>query len=219
MTTLPEYRCRRVAQPLVPSAQLHRSPWAETDWITSFHLAPEDQALAADRWLRAALRWDGECLYAGFDSAPSLVPVTRSQRDQDLWEECSAEIFLAAGCGYYEIEVNPLGAILDLHFPDEVEEDWRECAGWDAEGLRWAVGPSSRSGRGEDGWSAELAIPWAALPDLTRQEHQGHSCIQAQLCRSQGRSEGGYELTAWGPVQERFCERTAMGWVLLVEGD
>jgi len=154
-----------------------------------------------------------------FDSAPSLIPVTRSERDQDLWEECSAEIFLAAGCGYYEIEINPLGAVLDLHFPDEVQEDWQTCARWDAEGLRWAVGSSSIPGRGEGGWSAELAIPWTALPELTRGEYQGRPCVRAQLCRSQGQREGGYELAAWGPVQGQFCERTAMGRVLLVEDD
>ena len=216
MTTLPQYQCRRLEQPLVPSGQLDRPPWTHTDWIDC-HLVPGGEALPADRWLRAALRWDVDCLYVAFDSAPSLVPVTMAQRDAALWEECSAEIFLAAGSGYYEIEVNPLGAVLDLHFPDEAEEDWQACARWDAEGLTWAVGPSAEPAARAGGWSAELAIPWVALPELTRQSCDHQACVRAQLCRSQRRADGGYEPAAWGPVRERFCEHSAMGQVMLVE--
>jgi hypothetical protein len=215
MTHTPTCRCRRAGSSLEPSGDTARAAWRAAEWISEFRLANGGTQLPPDRYLRAALLWDDEALYAAWESAPSLVPVTKTEHDADLWEECTVELFLAAGAGYYEIEVNPRGAVLDLHFPNEEDDDWLKYRSWDAEEMRWAVRPGSLDGL--QPWTAELSLPWAAVPALTRETVDGQVCLWAQVCRSQRQPDGTFELPAWGPVQGKFCQRRFMGRVLLVE--
>ena len=220
MPDLPIYRCRRLAsRAAAPTADLDQPPWSETEWIEDFTLVGGQERLSADRFLAAAARWDDHGLYVAYKSAPSLVPVTKPQRDDDLFNECTVEIFIAAGKGFYEIEVNPLGAVLDLHCPDEREErDWRPQARWDAEGMRWAVrGMRSTDVRADEAWMAELAVPWAAMPEVTRVRFEGVDSLRINLCRCQTRPDGTGELTSWTAARQRFSELDAMGRLVLVE--
>lgn len=218
MADTPTYYCSRAGSPLRPSGDTARPAWAAAEWITEFQLAGGGGSLPEDRYLRAALLWDDEALCVAWESAPSLIPVTNTERDGDLWAQCAVELFLAAGDGYYEIEVNPRGAVLDLHFPNEDEDDWLEYRSWNAAGMTWAVQPASDDGL--QPWTAELRLPWAAVPDLSRDTVDGQVSLQAQICRSQaGPAQEGsgdfFELPAWGPVRSKFCERRAMGRVVL----
>ncbi len=212
MRPVPTYACARVTSPLVPTADLTRPPWSAAAWLDDFHPLGSDDAMPPERALRAAMMWDHEHLYVAFHSAPSLVPVTRWQRDEDLWTECAVEFFLAAGAGYYEFEINPRGALLDLHFADERDEDWRAARTWDAAGIRWAV----RSEGGGANWQAEVALPWAAVPHLTREADTAGDVLQVQLCRSGCRPDQSWEVPVWGPATRAFCERAGMGRVVLV---
>ena len=217
MTTTPDYLCRRAALAAEPEAALDAPPWSQATWITEFTDVATATRLPPERFLHAALLWDDEALHVAWRSAPSLVPVTKGTRDDDLWTECTVELFLAAGAGYYEFELNPLGAVLDLHFPDEDDDDWRRHRAWDAPDLRWAVRSLGPGVAGTVPWAAQMRIPWHALPELSRDMQEGVEVLRAQVCRS-GRTPEGYEVPAWGPVRERFCEHAAMGRVLLVDG-
>ncbi|MEC7841393.1 MAG: carbohydrate-binding family 9-like protein [Candidatus Latescibacterota bacterium] len=219
MPDIPTYRCRRLdRKAAAPTADIDQAPWSETEWIEDFVLVggPEPPP---DRFLSAAARWDDEGLYVAYKSAPSLVPVTKTQRDDDLFNECTVEIFMAAGKGFYEIEVNPLGAVLDLHCPDEREEQyWRPQAQWHAEGMRWAVrGMRSPEVRADEAWMAELSVPWAAMPEVTREPFEGAESLRVNLCRCQMRPDGTGELTSWTAATKRFSELDVMGRLLLVE--
>jgi hypothetical protein len=212
MRPVPVYRCTRAISPLDPTADLTRPPWRAAAWLDDFRQLGTDDAMPPERALGVALLWDDQHLYAAFRSAPSLVPVNRWQRDEDLWTECAVEFFLAAGAGYYEFEINPRGALLDLHFADEQDDDWRAARTWDAAGIRWAV----RDGGEGDSWQAEVALPWAAVPHLTRQASTAGEVLQVQLCRSGSRPDLSWELPVWGPATRAFCERSGMGRVVLV---
>ncbi|MEE2658262.1 MAG: carbohydrate-binding family 9-like protein [Candidatus Latescibacterota bacterium] len=210
MTSLPTYWCQRCRSPLEPNADLQRPPWSTAEWIREFTLAQDGGALPPERFLETALLWDDEYLYAAYRSAPALVPVTKRENNSDLWKEHAVELFLAAeDTGYYEIEVNPLGAVLDLHFPHE-NADWIAARQWDAEGLRSAV--STTLFGNKEVWSTEFALPWVDMPALFRQDDE----MRAQICRSGGRPDGTFELPAWGPVRFQFCESASMGRILLV---
>ena len=215
MSNLPTYRCRRISGPLEPSAHFDRPPWDASEWIEDFEGVGQQQGpLSAHRFLRAACHWDREYLCVAFVSAPSLVPVTKTARDDDLFNECAVELFLAAGQGFYEFEINPLGAVLDLYCPHEDQEaDWRPQARWDAAELKWAVEAPSA----DASWSAEMRLPWAAIPLVNREEFDGYPCLRGNFCRSGKRPAGSYEPASWTRVNGRYSELKAMGYILLTE--
>lgn len=215
MPDLPAYRCRRISEPVEPSARIDRSPWIASDWIEDFEGDPgQNGALPAHRFLRAACRWDREHLYVAFASAPSLVPVTKTERDDDLFNECAVELFLAAGQGFYEFEINPLGAMLDLYCPHEDQEaDWQTQARWDAADLKWTAGVASAGA----GWNAQMCLAWAAIPRVNREEFDGCPCLRGNFCRSGKRQDGSYEPASWARVEARYSELNAMGYILLTE--
>lgn len=207
MAEVPVYRCTRAAEP----PALDGSVWPAAERIASaFHLVGDPDRRSSSH-LSAAAMWDDEALYVSYTADPSPVPVTKRQRDDDLFNECAVEVFLKAGEGYYEIEINPLGAVLDLYFPDVTEQDWRAMARFDVDGMRWAVGEAGAGGR----WWAQAAIPWAGLPNLTRGTHEGEPCVCGNFARSQVLPNGEYDLTTWTDAREAFCELEAMGCIVL----
>ena len=209
----PSYYCRRAPAGLTIEGRIAGTVWERATWIReAFHLLgrPSEQSRY---FLEAATLWDEEALYVTFVSDPAPVPVTKTRRDDDLFNECTVEVFLRAGVGYYEIEVNPLGTVLDLHFPDAADENWEDYARFDVPGMEWVVEAVGDAGQ----WCTQIAIPWAGLPELTRTEHEGAVCLLANLARSQKLPDGTYDLTTWGTAQEKFCELEQMGRLILTE--
>lgn len=107
----------------------------------------------------------GGALLVRFDGRDRGVVATRTKRDDALWEEDVFEVFLCPGESplvYYEIEVNPLGALFDarVESPDGRRETMRVDVSWNCPGL------SARVRRREERWSALLRIPLAPMsPD------------------------------------------------------
>ena len=186
--------------------------WETADRIVSeFHLIGTDLE-RPPYFLEASALWDEDALYVSFVSDPPPVPVTKQKRDEDLFNECAVEVFLRAGDGFYEIEVNPLGAVLDLYFPDVKEQDWRAMAAFDVPGLVWGVGEGGNGGR----WRAQMGIPWTGVPEVTRAEYGGEVCLFANFARSQTLPDGSTNLTTWGRARKTFCELDGMGRLVLV---
>lgn len=209
MDSRPVYRCRRAKTP----PQLDGSAWEGCEEIDSaFHLVGSEASRSAS-YLRAAAMWDHRALYVSYVSDPSPVPVTKQERDADLFNECAVELFLRAGDGYYEIEINPLGAVLDLYFPDVEEQNWQEMAKFDVAGMRWEVGETGEADR----WWAQAALPWEGLPLATRGTSEGDPCVYGNFARSQTLPSGGYDLTTWSHAQEVFCELDRMGTIVLMQ--
>jgi hypothetical protein len=84
------------------------------------------------------------------------------QRDQHLWEEEVVEVFLQADPtqpSYIELEVNPLGTMLDIFLLDIRKPLHYES--WNSEKLQWAVQVDGTvDGKGGDKeWTCEIALP------------------------------------------------------------
>ena len=120
---------------------------------------------------------------------------TMTERDAPLYEEETVEVFLdPVGDleSYYEIEVNPLGTVLDLVLRKS-RSGYKADRGWQCEGLRTLVR------RHAGGWSAEIAIPFASV---TNSPPRPGSQWRANFCRIDRPSRDGSlprELTAWSP--------------------
>ena len=108
-------------------------------------------------WFKTA--WNGEELRALFRVEDTSPNAAMTARDAPLYEEEVVEFFLdPAGdlASYYEIEVNPLNAVLDLVLR-RTRNGYRKDFGWRCENLVTAV-------RREPGvWLAEMAIPMSSI--------------------------------------------------------
>ena len=84
------------------------------------------------------------------------------RRDGHLWHEEVVEVFLQADPAkpsYIELEVNPLGTMLDIYMLAARKPLHYES--WNSEKLRWAVRVDGTvDGRGGDReWTCEIALP------------------------------------------------------------
>ncbi len=105
------------------------------------------------------LAWDAAELRVLFHAKDAHPWATLTERDAPLYTEEVVEIFLdPVGDleSYFEIEVNPRNAVLDLALRRN-RSGYAKSMEWRCEGLR------TRVELGVAGWTAELAIPHGSL--------------------------------------------------------
>jgi hypothetical protein len=193
---LPRTRCVRRAFPTA-RADGDFGDWTEIERVNLLEAvsggAPKQGTSVRTAWSDNEWRIFFECN----DQDPWA---TMTERDAPLFKEETVEVFFdPVGDleGYFEIETNPLGALLDIVFRKSrsgYKGDWA----WNCEGLRAAVQTFN------GGWSAELAIPFASVaePPVAGTEWR------VNFCRIDRPSRDGAlprELSAWSaPMRESF---------------
>jgi len=139
---------------------------------------------------------DAFALLLRFDCNDRDIWATHAHRDAPLWEEEVVELFMASGeddpSEYFEIEVNPLGAIFDARVtsPQGRRESMSVDASWNAAGLVAAV---CRPSPGT--WRAEIVIPWSDLCDGTPPR-----VWRANFFRIERPRDGNPEFSCWSPT-------------------
>ena len=122
---------------------------------------------------QAMLVWDKRNLYVAFSGVDPDVWATKTRRDDPVFEEESAEVFIGPYGDeerFIEFGVNPLNTVYDLlqskAYSLEGKADW----GWNTEGLQTAVmvdGTMNDRADQDVGWAVEIAVPWEALNEWT----------------------------------------------------
>lgn len=185
----PELRCASVTLGDL-HADPRRAPWSG--------LVPTAlrETVSGDAPLQGTSFWvvhDEEELRALFECADNDPWATLATRNAPLYTEEVVEVFLdPAGdlLSYFEIEVNPLNAVLDL-VVRKTRSGLRKEFRWECEGLRTMVRRDTR------GWSAELAIPFRAIVS----EPPRHGARwRANFCRIDRPRDREWELSAWSPT-------------------
>lgn len=141
---------------------------------------------------RVQVRWDEEELRVLIQAEDTHAWATLTERDSPLYEEEVVEVFLdPVGDleSYFEIEVNPLNAVLDLVLRRNRSGYLKDFA-WRCEGLRSAVRKTA------DAWCAELAIPFRSLSAASP---KAGDCWRVNFCRIDRPAGVPRELTAWSP--------------------
>jgi hypothetical protein len=152
--------------------------------------------------VRAA--WDAGEMRVLFQVADTDIHATLTERDAPLYTEEVVEVFLdPVGDleSYFEIEVNPLNAVLDLVLRRN-RSGYRKDVAWDCEGLRTCVRRTAA------GWNAEISIPFRSVVLEPPQRGAEWRVNFTRIDRPPGVER---ELTAWSPtgfanfhVPERF---------------
>ncbi|MGB8167375.1 MAG: carbohydrate-binding family 9-like protein [Chthoniobacteraceae bacterium] len=167
------------------------APWPE---LPAFELRETVTALAPQQRTRVRLGWTPDELRVLFHCEDTRTWATMTERDAPLYEEEVVEVFLdPVGdlANYFEIEVNPLNAVLDLVARRNRSGYTREFA-WRCEDLRTAARTTP------SGWSAELAIPFRSLLAAPPRPMARWS---ANFCRIDRPVDQPRELSAWSPTR------------------
>ena len=154
-----------------------RTAWNLSQWRVLFHCAD------ADAW------------------------ATLTERDAPLYEEETVEVFFdPVGDleSYFEIEVNPLGTVLDVVFRRN-RSGYKGDRDWNCEGLERRVSC-------DDGnWTVEIAVPFAAVTNVSPKSGTEWRVNFCRIDRPSRDASVPRELSAWSPpgranfhTQERF---------------
>jgi hypothetical protein len=205
---LPAMRCEHRVMGEV-AADPQSEPWRGLS-ASAFVKAIDGAGPAQGTGVKCA--WDDREWRVLFEVADTHVWATLKERGAPLYQEEVVEVFVdPVGDleAYFEIEVNPLNAVLEVVLRRNRSGYVRDFA-WRCDGLRTAVR------RTEAGWCAEMAIPFGSL---IAEPPQPGARWRANFCRIDRPPGVERELTAWSPPERgTFHTPERFGWVEFVEG-
>ncbi len=197
--------CRRAVGKINVDAKLDESAWERAYVLDDFRIPPDGKKPRHPSC--AQLLWDDENLYLAMVMEDFDVFGIKKERDSWTWEDDVAELFLKPSDvepAYYEIEVNPLGTVLDLLFGRRLAagsmDRWKD---WDC-GAKIAVAISGTLNNWKDrdkGWILEMAVPWKAFAGTAPRPQLGDRWRFA-VCRYDYsvHLDEGKELTSSAPL-------------------
>ena len=167
---LPTYEVRRTATPIKVDGKLDDAAWTIAPTVGEF--VNNSDGSQSQYKTEARVLYDDNFLYFSFRCADDNIWSTMKRRDEHLWEEEVVEVFLQADPGqpsYIELEVNPLGTMLDIYLLGARKPLHYES--WNSEKLQWAVQVDGTvDGKGGDhGWTCEIALP---MEDIVTAPHR-----------------------------------------------
>ncbi len=157
---LPVYELSKTAAPIKVDGKLNDAVWAKAPRFSDFRMNLDGAPSSYETEARAL--YDDTFLYFSFRCRDDNIWATFKTRDQHLWEEEVVEVFLQADSDqptYIELEVNPLGTMLDIFLLD-VRKPLR-YESWNSQRLMWGVQVfGTVDGKsGDKEWSCEIALP------------------------------------------------------------
>lgn len=148
----PSYIVRRTGSPIQVDGKLNDSVWASAPAIA---LVMNSDGTPSPLKTEARMLYDDRYLYVAFRAADQNAWATMKKRDQHLWDEEVVEVFVQpnpAHASYIEVEVNPLGTVLDIFLLDVGKPLAYES--WNSARLKSAVHVGSQE------WTVEIALPF-----------------------------------------------------------
>lgn len=148
----PSYIVRRATSPIQVDGKLNDSVWASAPAIA---LVMNSDGAPSPLKTEARMLYDDRYLYVAFRATDQNAWATMKKRDQHLWNEEVVEVFVQpnpAHPSYIEVEVNPLGTVLDIFLLDVGKPLAYES--WNSARLKSAVHVGSQE------WTVEIALPF-----------------------------------------------------------
>ncbi len=168
------YVAYRTAGELQIDGKLDEPSWQRAAWTATFvDIEGQRKPLPAFK-TRAKILWDDEYLYLAADLEEPHVWATYTERDATIYHENDFEVFIDPDGDthqYYEFEINALGTEWDLLLVKPYRDGGPYMNAWDIKGLQTAVtvwGSVNNPFDEDQGWSVEMALPWAVLKEATR---------------------------------------------------
>jgi Carbohydrate-binding family 9 len=213
----PTYEVARVTTPIKVDGQLSERAWIDSAPIASF-LNNRDGSTSKVQ-TEARILYDDRFIYFAFRAVDKNIWATMKRRDEHLWLEEVVEVFLQANPAipnYIELEVNPLGTMLDIYLIDTRKPLHYES--WNSEKLQWAVHVDGTvdGKEGDREWTCEIALPLEDVATATHLPPQPGDRWRVNLYRVE-RLPVVAEL-AWSPtLQDDFHVLPRMGEIIFTD--
>ncbi len=189
-TDPPSIPAVQVAEPPVIDGLLDDPCWEEATHMTDFWREREDESPIEKT--EAWLGYDGEAIYVAFrchDSKPSEIRAAQKKRQGRIWDDDRVVVGIDVndtGRNWYNFNVTPAGTQYDY------------VPGGTSEKIEWKGDWRAAGSVDEEGWSAEIEIPFSILryPD-------GQDTFRVVLSRFLARQE---DWCTWPPAYARVWD-------------
>jgi hypothetical protein len=155
------------------TGRLDEDVWGHVPWTEPFEDIEGDLKPRPRLETRAKMLWDDQNMYFGAYLEEPHLWGTLTEHDSIIYEDNDFEVFLDLNgtCQHYvELELNLLNTTWDLMLTRPYRAGGIRFNGWEFHGMRTAIhcdGTLNDASDVDEGWSVEIAIPWAALADVT----------------------------------------------------
>ncbi|HEV7747193.1 MAG TPA: carbohydrate-binding family 9-like protein [Pyrinomonadaceae bacterium] len=208
----PIYEVSRTATPIKVDGKLDEIVWSKVAPLRHFRQNLDGSPGIAKT--EARILYDNDFLYVSFRSIDQNIWATFKKRDEHLWDEEVVELFVQADPeqkSYIELEVNPLGTMLDIYMLDIRKP--LNYQSWNSARLKWGV-EIVGTVDGKDGdreWTCEIALPLEDVVTARNLPPKAGDRWRVNLYRVEQRPTPA--LLAWSPtfkddfhLPERFGE-------------
>ena len=163
------YVAARAAEAPVIDGSLADVAWESTPWTDAFVDIEGDVRPVPTHLTRAKMLWDDRCFYIAAQLDEPHVWATIRDHDAVIFHDNDFEVFVdpdGDNHHYYEFELNALNTGWDLFLAKPYKDGGKAEDAFELAGLRTAVaiqGTLNDPSDTDEGWSVEIAIPWAAF--------------------------------------------------------
>ena len=176
-----EYTVTRATSSVQVDGRLDEADWNAAALTERFVLYTD----GAPTHLRtqAKFLWDNQFLYIGFICEDPDVWATMTKRDDHLWNGEVVEILCdpdGDSLNYFEVQVNPLGTVLDLFLAKPYYAGGVADLVWNLDSLKggvWVDGTLNDSTDVDSQWTCEVALPFREIafmaPTMNFPPHPG----------------------------------------------
>lgn len=173
--TIREYTVNRASATLQIDGQLTESDWIAAPRTERFVWYTDGAATRLNT--QAKMLWDEAYLYIGFICEDPDVWGTFKNRDDHLWNGEVVEILCdpdGDGLNYFEVQVNPLGTLLDLLLNRAYSVGGKANLTWNLDSLRadvWVDGTLNNLSDVDSQWTCEIRLPFSELAFMAPTQH------------------------------------------------
>jgi hypothetical protein len=171
---LPRYEARRASGPIAIDGRLDEKSWEAAPAVEL--IFPWDSQTGAKQTTTVRLLWDDRFLYVAYDCEDRDIVALHTERDDPTYRDDAVEIFInpkPSQTGlYYGLEMNARAVLYDYVMYDAKYAIKR----FNMQGVQLATfirGTLNTRGDEDQGWSLEVAIPWANFEELAPRPEPG----------------------------------------------
>jgi hypothetical protein len=171
---LPRYEAKRAAGPIAIDGRLDEKAWAAAPAVEL--IFPWESQTGAKQKTTVRLLWDDRFLYVGYECEDRDIVALHTERDDPTYRDDAVELFInpkPSQTGlYYGLEMNARAVLYDYVMYDSRYALKR----FNMQGVQLATfirGTLNTRGDEDQGWSLEVAIPWANFEELSARPEPG----------------------------------------------